>query len=92
MGHRVEINFTPLDGTLPVLELEARFEYLKTLEQMDDKKIILEDLMNVYGKAVWNYAFSITRKPELADDITQDVFLKVYLNLHSYRRHASIKT
>ncbi|NOU88499.1 sigma-70 family RNA polymerase sigma factor [Paenibacillus sp. LMG 31460] len=48
--------------------------------------------MNAYGKEVWNYVFSITRKRDIADDITQEVFIKVYLHLDSLRRGASFKT
>ncbi|RXZ80024.1 sigma-70 family RNA polymerase sigma factor [Paenibacillaceae bacterium] len=48
--------------------------------------------MTVYGKDVWNYAYSMTRKRELADDVTQDVFLKVYRSLFTFRSESSLKT
>jgi RNA polymerase sigma-70 factor (ECF subfamily) len=50
-----------------------------------DKKQIVTDLMNTFGNAVWNYAYSIARKREHADDITQEVFIKVFRNLHTFR-------
>lgn len=74
------------------LSSEADFEYLKTLGESRDEKAILNDLMVAYGKDVWNFAFSMLRKKELADDITQDVFLKVYRNLHAFRSEAAVKT
>ncbi|WP_036745970.1 RNA polymerase sigma factor [Paenibacillus sp. UNC451MF] len=68
------------------------FEYLKSLSGGMDKNIILEEIMLAHGEDVWNYAFFMTRKKELADDITQEVFVKVYERLYSFRGEASVKT
>lgn len=67
-------------------------EYLKYMVETDDPKALLGELMNTFGKDVWNYAYSITRKWDLADDITQEVFIKVYRNINAFRRDASVKT
>ncbi|MFE5323454.1 RNA polymerase sigma factor [Paenibacillus sp. NPDC056579] len=75
-----------------VLESKLNFEYLKYLSETSDKKAILEQLMVAYGKDVWNYAYSMTRKWDQADDITQEVFLKVYRNLYTFRSESSVKT
>jgi RNA polymerase sigma-70 factor (ECF subfamily) len=48
--------------------------------------------MEAYGKDVWNFAFSMTRKWEVADDISQEVFIKAYKNLHHFRHDSSVKT
>lgn len=68
------------------------FEYLKYVSETTDQKTILRNLMETYGNDVWNYAFSICRNSDLADDITQDAFLKVYRNLTTFRGEASVKT
>ncbi|MDQ1910568.1 RNA polymerase sigma factor [Paenibacillus sp. GD4] len=68
------------------------FEYLKSLSSGMDKSAILQELMAAYGEDVWNYAFFLTRKPELADDITQDVFVKVFERIYTFRGEASVKT
>ncbi len=57
-----------------------------------DHSISLSELMNTYGQDVWNFAFSLTRSPEMADDILQDVFIKAYLHIEEFRGEASIKT
>src|SRR4051794_37130890 len=77
-GEKVD---TPLD-----------FDYLRSLADSTDKKSIVVDLMTAYGENVWNYAFSLTRKREVADDISQEVFLKVYRSLSTFRSESSIKT
>jgi len=68
------------------------FEYLRYISETTDQKAILRELMTAYGDDVWNYAFSICRRADLADDITQDVFLKVYRKLTSFRGESSVKT
>jgi len=74
------------------LESQRNFDFLKYMVESDDNKGLLNELMTAYGKEVWNYAYSITRKWDLADDITQEVFIKVYRNMHAFRRDASVKT
>jgi len=71
---------------------ERNFEYLKYMCDSGDRRDALHDLMTAYGKDVWNFAFSMTRKWDVADDITQEVFLKVFRNLHNFRNEASVKT
>ncbi|RIE03121.1 RNA polymerase sigma factor [Cohnella faecalis] len=48
--------------------------------------------MASYGQEVWNLAYLLTRKHEMADDITQDVFLKAHANIRAFRGDSSIKT
>ncbi|RJE85522.1 RNA polymerase sigma factor [Paenibacillus sp. 1011MAR3C5] len=67
------------------------FTYLNTLADGYDREQVLQDLIHAYRNDVWDYAFSITRSADLADDIAQDVFLKVYEKLHTFRGEASIK-
>lgn len=71
---------------------EPNFDYLKYMTDTSDDKALLSELMTAYGKDVWNYAYSLTRKWDLADDVTQEVFIKVFRNMHSFRRDASVKT
>lgn len=68
------------------------FDYLKYISETTDSKAILRNLMEVHGNDVWNYAFSICRNMDLADDITQDAFLKVYRKLTTFRGESSVKT
>lgn len=77
---------------MALLEAQHNFDFLKhRVDPIDDKEL-LNELMTAYGKDVWNYAYSITRKWDLADDITQEVFIKVFRNMHAFRRDASVKT
>lgn len=52
----------------------------------------LREMMETYGSDVWHYAFFLTRSREQANDISQEVFLKAYKGIGTYRGHASLKT
>ncbi len=66
--------------------------YLKFINHSDDKESIFRDIMLTYGQDVWSYAYFLTRRYDAADDITQDVFLKVYEKLFTFRGESSFKT
>ncbi|KEQ23781.1 RNA polymerase sigma factor [Paenibacillus tyrfis] len=68
------------------------FEYLKSMSGGLDKNAALSDIMLAYGEDVWNYAFFLSKNRTLADDVTQDVFVRVYERLYTFRGEASIKT
>jgi RNA polymerase sigma factor (sigma-70 family) len=74
------------------LHSDSQFEYLKYIGEESDRKAALSELMSCYGKDVWNFAFSMTRKWDQADDITQEVFIKAFRNLHTFRSESSVKT
>jgi RNA polymerase sigma-70 factor (ECF subfamily) len=50
------------------------------------------DLMVTHGQAVWNFAYFLTKRHDLADDISQDVFIQAYRKIASFRGEASMRT
>nr|WP_174819879.1 sigma-70 family RNA polymerase sigma factor [Paenibacillus koleovorans] len=70
----------------------SSFEYLSALCETTDKDAILQDLIRHFGRDVWNYAYFLTGRMEVADDVFQDVFVKVYRNLYNYRGDSTVKT
>jgi len=69
---------------------QSEWNYMAHIERMETSH--LRDLMEAYGQDVWNLAYLLTRRYELADDIVQDVFLKAYSSIASFRGGSSIKT
>ncbi len=65
-------------------------EYLKQMTVMDPQT--LDKIMNLYGNDIWNYAYFLTKQQTLADDIAQEVFIKAYFSIHTFRGQASLKT
>jgi len=51
-----------------------------------------DQLMTNFQSHVFNVAFSFTKNSESAMDISQDVFIKVYKNLSSFRGESQMKT
>jgi RNA polymerase sigma-70 factor (ECF subfamily) len=62
-------------------------KHVSTISTSDFRSVMTD-----YGDAVWNYAFFLTKKKELADDIAQDTFEKAYRRLNAFRGQCSLKT
>ncbi|WP_083413017.1 sigma-70 family RNA polymerase sigma factor [Bacillus massilinigeriensis] len=55
-----------------------------------DKDKAIEQLMDLYTKKVYLLAYSFVKDRGLAEDISQEVFLRVYKYLESFRGEASL--
>jgi RNA polymerase sigma-70 factor (ECF subfamily) len=44
-----------------------------------------ETVVNSYGKRIYNLSYRYTNRREEAEDLTQDILIRVYQNLKSYR-------
>lgn len=51
-----------------------------------------EEIVKLYQNEVYNSAYFITKNREDALDVSQEVFLKLWRSLSSYREEASLKT
>lgn len=60
--------------------------------KMNNKSQIIEEIMTLYSQDVYLLAYSFVKDQGLAEDISQEVFMKCYRNIDSFRRDASIKT
>lgn len=58
----------------------------------EEKDFILEKLMIEYGDELVRLAFSYVKDTEIAKDMVQNMFIKCYQNLDSFRFDAQIKT
>jgi RNA polymerase sigma factor, sigma-70 family len=65
-------------------------EYLKYIQEIDSTE--LYNLMTQYGDDVWRYAYALTNNYEQANDIAQEVFIKVHLHMSTFRGQSSFKT
>lgn len=50
-----------------------------------DPRPTWEEVATVYGGKIYNLAYRLTGDPHDAADLAQDVFVRVYRNLHRYR-------
>ena len=62
-------------------------EYLSS-----EKEEVFRALLNKYTKPVYNFIRQMVRNPTEAEDITQEVFIKVWKNLKKYKLGQNFKT
>ncbi|MBS4199164.1 sigma-70 family RNA polymerase sigma factor [Bacillus sp. FJAT-49732] len=56
------------------------------------KEETVEWLMNEYGKMIVRLAFTYLKQEQLAEDVAQEVFIKCYQKLDTFRNESSYKT
>lgn len=61
------------------MELEG----LQHSETMNEQQ--LREIMSRYGEDIWNYIYYLTKNSEQADDLAQEVFIKCYYRIGTYR-------
>jgi len=56
------------------------------------ENLSFENIFNTYEKPLYNFVLRMIKDIQTAEDLTQDIFLKIYHNLKNYRGDASIST
>ncbi|MBM7582584.1 RNA polymerase sigma-70 factor (ECF subfamily) [Caldicoprobacter guelmensis] len=54
--------------------------------------VAFEELVSLYAKKIYNYCYRMTNNKEDAEDLAQEVFIKVYKNLKSFKGNSKIST
>lgn len=62
----------------------------KVIENCNHDEI--DYVIREHWQDVWNYSFIITKDTHLSDDITQEVFIKVFKKWNSFRNESAVKT
>lgn len=65
-------------------------DYLKHISQLNSLGI--EELVRRYWHDVWQYAYFLTRREHLAEDIAQDTFIRAFRAIDSFRGQSSVKS
>lgn len=55
-------------------------------------QITIEEIYENYVDDVYRYNLFLVREKELAEDLTQETFIKVHINLHKFAQQASLRT
>ena len=66
-------------------------EKLLVEQARDGSERAFSTLYNTYKKTVWYTVFKVVNNADAADDVTSQVFTKVYLKLKSYTHHLSFE-
>lgn len=66
-------------------------ESLKPLD-LNHKEELINELINTYGQDLLKLVYSYVNSQEVAEDLTQDIFIKCYKTLDTFKGRSSIKT
>ncbi|MCM3570539.1 sigma-70 family RNA polymerase sigma factor [Neobacillus mesonae] len=58
----------------------------------DEKEELIDDIMNRFGQEILQLTFSYVNNKAIAEDLTQDIFVKCYKNLHTYNGKSKFRT
>ncbi len=82
-------------GVANLSNIKSRLTESKELTEYDSHSghtELLSDLFNDYHQQVYRLAYRITLSHKDAEDIVQDVFLKLYYKLHQFEEKSKIST
>jgi RNA polymerase sigma-70 factor, ECF subfamily len=75
-----------LEGGKDVDELTA------DVLEIEDKEALIDEMMNKYGQEILQLVYSYVKNKEIAEDLTQDIFVKCYRSLDTYKGRAKLRT
>lgn len=64
---------------------------VKVLEP-EDREVLMDEIMDHYGQDILRLVYSYVNNKQLAEDLTQDIFVKCYKSLHTYKGKSSLRT
>lgn len=67
-------------------------EFLLDDYTIEDKGELIEALMAQYGNDILKLSFSYVRNHAVAEELTQEIFIKTYERIDTYQHKSSIKT
>ncbi|WP_404457941.1 sigma-70 family RNA polymerase sigma factor [Oceanobacillus kapialis] len=62
------------------------------LLEIQDKEQLLDELMHCYGQQILQLTYSYVHSKEVAEDLTQDIFVKCYKSFHTFNGGSMIRT
>ncbi|WP_336885112.1 sigma-70 family RNA polymerase sigma factor [Caldalkalibacillus salinus] len=70
------------------LSAEAEFDFTET----KDISHVMDTIMTAYGQDILQLVYTYVQDEGIAEDLTQDIFLKCYSNLDQFKQRSRLKT
>jgi RNA polymerase sigma-70 factor, ECF subfamily len=67
-------------------------EILISTIETEDKEVLLDEMMKLYGQEVLQLVYSYVKNQTLAEDLTQDIFVKCYKSLDTFNGKSKLRT
>lgn len=65
-------------------------ELIERLKKGDEEA--MRELMNIYKNRIFNFVFRIVKDREKAIDLTQEVFIRAYFKINSFKKGSKLST
>lgn len=63
-----------------------------SLCEAEDTEALLDHMMALYGTDILRLSYTYVKNKAIAEDLTQDIFIKCYRSLHTYNGEAKLRT
>ncbi|KAB7666277.1 sigma-70 family RNA polymerase sigma factor [Bacillus sp. B1-b2] len=60
--------------------------------EFENKEEVFNEIMTTYGTELLQLVYSYVKDQTVAEELTQDIFVKVYYSLHTYKKKSKFKT
>ena len=87
-GHQNRLSLWLKHSGVPVRQSESEVELVRRLQAGDEATF--RELIDRYGPKIYRQVYGILRNSDLAEDILQEVFAKVYLSIKSFELRSSL--
>lgn len=67
-------------------------ESMEEFSDIQDKDKAIHEIMDIYGQSVLQLVYAYVKNKAVAEDLTQEIFVKCYKNLHKYNGKSKLKT
>ncbi|MBA2176050.1 sigma-70 family RNA polymerase sigma factor [Halobacillus locisalis] len=67
-------------------------ESMEEFLDIQDKDKAIQEIMDTYGQSVLQLVYAYVKNKAVAEDLTQEIFVKCYKNLHKYNGKSKLKT
>jgi RNA polymerase sigma factor (sigma-70 family) len=71
---------------------EALVMMIRSADQRETVNVLFAEIFDRYQARVMNWCYAVAHDREVALDLTQEVFLKVFRNLHAFRGDSRMST
>ena len=67
-------------------------DIITELDNLEGNEELIDEIMKNYGQDILQLVYSYVHNKAVAEDLTQEIFVKCYKSLHTYNRKSKLKT
>ncbi|WP_226641451.1 sigma-70 family RNA polymerase sigma factor [Mesobacillus subterraneus] len=67
-------------------------ELTAEMNEIENGANAIDEIMNKYGQEILQLSFSYVKNKQIAEDLTQEIFVKCYKSLHTYSGKSKFRT